>query len=97
MSTINKHHLLMTGLKAACAATKGLTYYGSRYVEIFYNRDTGAVWTATMTRGSWTVPACNRDIKIVDAHSYWTMQELADRIAYRVREVAWRELDCICA
>lgn len=89
--SVNKHGLPMHGLKAACAATRGLSYYGLLYGEVSYNRVTGEVSAKCLTRNNWTMHHDPAWIKVAEAHSHMTMQEIADTIADAMQQLAWWE------
>lgn len=86
---INTHNLTIKGLKKASGETKGLAPYSPEYVEIFYDRATGEVWTKyqfSLGQNAWTRYDDKNVIKICNASSHLTMQKLADMIAERVME-----------
>ena len=83
MASINKHGLKMTGLKVASGKTYDYGYYSPEYWEIFYDRSTGEVWANyqySLGHNSWTVYHDPDIIKVGNACTHWTMQEIADRI-----------------
>ena len=89
MSKINTHGLKMTGLKAASGSTQNYGVFSPSYDELFYNRSTGEVWTVfqhSIGHNSWTVYHDANVLKICDASSHMTMQEIADAIAETVAQ-----------
>lgn len=81
---INKHGFVMNGLKAAAGDTKGLKgYYSGEYVELFYNRTTGEVWTRyqySLGQNTWTEYHDRDVVKIGNISDPCTMQQIADMI-----------------
>lgn len=87
--SINKHGLKMTGLKAASGETHDYGYLSPSYVEIFYDRSTGEVWTVyqySLGMNWWTEYHDPDIIKVCNSQSHMTMQEIADAIAEAVAE-----------
>lgn len=90
----NTHGIKMTGLKQASGDTKGLRgYYSGEYVELFYDRATGEVWTVyqvSLGQNTWTQYHDPDVIKIGNYSDPATMQDLADDIyrAVEMREMA---------
>ena len=86
---IDKHGLKMTGLKAAAGATRGLRgYHSGEYVELFYDRQTGEVWTVyqcSLGQNTWTEYRNQSVIKIGNISSQCSMQYLADLIYKETR------------
>ncbi len=86
----NTHGIKMTGLKAASGDTKNLRgYYSGEYVELFFDRQTGEVWTKyqySLGQNSWTVYHDDNVVKIANFSAPATMQEIADAIASRLAE-----------
>lgn len=82
---INKHGYKMKGLKAVAGETKELDGRGcGAYLELFYDRETGEVWTVfqwSLGQGSWTEYHDKSIIKITNICGKMTMQQIADRIA----------------
>ncbi len=87
---VNTHNIKMTGLKAASGDTKSLRgYYSGSYVEVFFDRQTGEVWTKyqySLGQNSWTVYHDDNVVKIGNFSAPATMQEIADAIASRLAE-----------
>ncbi len=84
MAAVNKYGYKMSGLKAASSSTKDLKgFYSPEYVELFYNRSTGKVWTndqCSIGQNSWTAYDDRDIIKICNISSPATMQEISDMI-----------------
>lgn len=81
----NTHGIKMTGLKKASGDTKTLRGYNSgEYVELFFDRATGEVWTKyqySLGQNTWTVYDDDNVVKIGNFSAPATMQEIADAIA----------------
>ena len=86
--TINRHGLILSGLRKAAGETKGLTgYYSGRYVQISYDTRNGAILTNyhyNLGQNSWTQYHNSDIITICNASSPMTMQQIADAIAEAV-------------
>lgn len=83
MKKLNTYGLKMTGLKKASGETKTLNgYYSGSYIELFYNRESGEIWTIyqySLGQNTWTVPH-DGSIKICNLSEPTTMQQIADKI-----------------
>lgn len=90
---LDRHGLKMAGIKAASGETCDYGYLSDRYVEIFYDRATGEVWTVfqcSLGQNMWSEYNDPDVIKICNTDMHMTMQEIADAIARKVREIdAW--------
>lgn len=75
---VYKHGLNIKGLKKA----SGKTYDAPEglYFEIFYNRDSGEVWTVEQQAGHWSRYRDDNIIRICGTNRHMTMQEIADEI-----------------
>lgn len=75
----------MKGIRKVCGATKGLMgYYSPEYLELFYDRSSGEVWTVyqySLGHSTWTQYDDEDIIKISNLSSAKTMQEIADMIS----------------
>ena len=75
---VYKHGLNIKGLKKASGKTydtpEGL------YFEIFYDRDSGEVWTVEQQAGQWSRYREDNIIRICGTNRHMTMQEIADEI-----------------
>lgn len=94
MAKLNTHGLTIHGLKKASGETVNCGRYSPAYHEIFYNRETGEVWAIyqySLGMNSWTHYHDNSVIKVCNTQDHMTVQEIADAIADRVQEIAWRE------
>lgn len=84
---LNKHGLIMRGIKAVSGETEK-SADKSWYMEIFYHRITGHVWgiwhydIARRTYAMYRDPDC---ISVCHADAHMSMQDIADRIAYRIK------------
>lgn len=91
---INTRGIKMIGLKAASSNTKNLQgYYSGSYVELFFDRSTGEVWTVyqyNLGHNTWTMYDDNNVVKIGNFSEPATMQEIADAIIARLEEI-----DCV--
>ena len=79
---INTHGLTIKGIRKASGETRSYNDAGS-YDEIFYDRNTGEVWTryqCNIGQNSWTQYHDSNIIKICNADQHMTMQEIADAI-----------------
>ena len=88
---VNKHGLKMVGIKDVASLTKGCERLaGTGYhIDIYYNMKTGRVWGCEHIGNSYTT---YDDPEIIAAGSVkvaQTMQNIADRIYFNVRE--WAE------
>lgn len=84
MAKLDKHGMKMVGLKAAAAATENYNTLGFRD-DIFYDTETGEVWTRFhASENSWT-EYHDSGVKLVcKTNKHMTMQEIADAIYDRV-------------
>ena len=90
MKKINTHGLKMHGLKKTSGETRNYGYFSGHYDEIFYDTSTGDVWSiyqCSLGQNSWTVYHDPNVVKICNASSHMTMQEIADMIASRVQSL----------
>lgn len=95
MARVNTYGLLMKGLKKASGETKDWGYYSPHYSEIFYDMETGEVWTVEqydLGHNSLSVYSSPDIIKIGNASHHWTMQTIADAIAEKTSLVAAERL-----
>ena len=83
MKKLDTHCLKMTGIRKAAGETKSLTgYYSGNYVELFYNPESGEVWTVfqySLGQNSLTVPH-DGSMKICNLSEPTTMQQIANLI-----------------
>lgn len=82
MKRINTYGMNIKGLRKASGETQNYTD-DTRYEEIFYNRETGEVWTKfqySIGQCSWTQYQDPAIIKICNTSRHMTMQQIADRI-----------------
>lgn len=88
---VDKHGMVMHDLKWASGETKWLRPYSGDKVAIYYNRDSGRISTSR----DGMVPCEDyfnpHFIHVFDATFPLTMQEIADVVWNRVREVEWLE------
>lgn len=86
---LNTHGLKMRGIKDVSGWTKGLRgYYTGEYIEIFYDVNDGEVFKIyqySLGQSTWTKFDDTGVIKITNASSPMTMQEIAD-LVYAVLE-----------
>lgn len=79
---INTYGITMKGLRKASGATMDYND-DSKYDEIFYNRETGEIWTVfqvSMGRNSWTQYDDPKIVKVCNTSRHMTMQAIADAI-----------------
>lgn len=84
---LDTHGLRMKGLKKASGETSNYGHYSPQYMEIFYHKQTGEVWTKfqySIGHNTWTQYDDTDIIKVCNASMHMTMQEIADKIAERV-------------
>lgn len=84
---LNTYGLKMTGIRAASGQTENFGPYSPHYVEIFYDKASGEVWTKyqySLGENSWTVYDDPDVIKVCNTHEHLTMQKIADIIWLRV-------------
>lgn len=89
-TTINTHGLKIKGLRKASGATTNYGAYSPEYIEIFYDRNSGEVWTVyqcSLGQNNWTVYDDENVIKVCNTSRHMTMQEIADAIHQRMEEV----------
>lgn len=87
---LNTYGMKIKGLKKASGETRNYGDYSDRYDEVFYNMESGEVWTVyqvSLGGNSWTEYHDPNIIKICNAYHHMTMQQLADAIVDRVREL----------
>ena len=80
MKKVDMHGMKMIGLKKASQETH---CYGNSnfHDEIFYDCDTGEVWTRfQFSCNTWTQYRDKSVIKVCNAYSHMTMQQIADAI-----------------
>lgn len=83
---LNKHGLLIEGIKQASSNTINWAKSSNGYTEIFYDKVTGDVWTVDQVsseHNTWEEYHDNDVIKICETEKHLTMQEIADMI-YKV-------------
>lgn len=82
MKSINTYGLTMKGLRKASGDTQSYRDAAS-YDEIFYNRESGEIWTRfqhSLGFNSWTQYHDPAIVKICNAQHHMTMQAIADAI-----------------
>lgn len=87
---LNLHGLKIKGLKKASGETETYTQRDGRYNEIFYDRESGEVWTmfqCCLGQNSWTQYHNKNIIKVCNTSKHMTMQEIADAIYSAVNKV----------
>ena len=80
---INTYGLTIKGLKRASGNTSNYGCYSPQYDEIFYDRETGEVWTKyqySLGQNSWTQYNNENIIKVCNTQRHMSMQEIADAI-----------------
>lgn len=80
----------MTGLKKASGSTKNTGRYSGIYTEVFYDRKSGEIWTVDQVGfcfNSWTEYHDNNVINICNATRHYSMQEIADMIAEKLKDL----------
>ena len=88
---VDLHGRKIIGLKAASGKTDDYGYYSGYYNEVFYNRDTGKVWTIfqySFGFNTWSEYHDPAIIKICNTAMHMTMQEIADAIDCALTEIA---------
>lgn len=83
MTKVNTHGLKLKGLKKASGATENYGYYSGMYDEVFYDTKSGEIWTVFQSsygQNSWTEYHDPSVIKVCNASSHMTMQQLANAI-----------------
>ena len=89
---INTYGLTIKGLKKASGETVNWTR--GCCTEIFYDRDTGEVWTVDqVSENSWTEYRNPSIIKICTTSRHMTMQEIADAINRELDYLATGKLE----
>lgn len=90
MKKINLHGLKITGLKQASGNTGNWAPRSGGYTEVFYDRQTGEVWTrdqVSLGQNTWTVYDDPAVIKVCNTSRHLTMQQIADAIYGAICEV----------
>lgn len=82
---LNTYNLKMVGIKKASSETVDWTTRSGGHTEVFYNMETGEVWTVDQIGNSWTQYRNSAIIKVADTTKHMTMQEIATHIAKAVR------------
>lgn len=84
MKKINLHGMKMTGIKKASSETKGLRgYYSGEYVQLNYDKATGAVWCDyfySLGQNSWNAYNDENVINCGNISEPATMQDIADAV-----------------
>lgn len=83
MKKVNTYGLKIIGLKNASGNTEDYSFSSGMYDEIFYNVETGEVWTVfhcSIGRNSWTEYHNPNIRRICFTDKHMTMQEIADAI-----------------
>lgn len=91
MKAVNTYGLNIIGLRKACGETGNYSAGSGCYDEIFYDRQTGEVWTkyqCSLGQNSWTQYHDPSVIKICNTTTHMTMQQIADSIRDRLDEIA---------
>lgn len=78
---VDKHGLKMVGLKQASSETFNRKWRDQSHDEIFYNKETGEVWTIYQYGMKTRVYDDPNIIKIGNVWKHTTMKEIADMIA----------------
>lgn len=80
---LNTHNLVIKGIKKASGATTNWWLCSGGYTEIFYDTETGEVWTVdqvSLGHNSYTVYDNPAIIKVTETEVKMTMQEIADAV-----------------
>lgn len=67
------------GLKKASGETMNYGTYDGRYVEVFFDKSTGEIWTefqCSLGQNTWTEYHDSNVVKLVNATRHYTMAEL---------------------
>ena len=95
MKRINTYNLIMKGLRKASGETQSYRDAAS-YDEIFYDRETGEVWTRfqhSLGFNSWTEYHNPAVVKICNTRRHMTMQAISDAIHNTLQEMAMMAAD----
>lgn len=88
---LNTHGIKMIGIRKAAGETKSLRgYYSGEYVELHYDRSAGKVLTTyqySLGQNTWAQYRDSSIIKVCNISEPCTMQEIADMIFRRIREL----------
>lgn len=88
MGKVDKHGLKITGLKAASGRTCACSPYETGYYEVFYDRESGKVWSLYRYSTGFNCHVENRQahvLSVCQTKKHLTMQEIADCIAEEVK------------
>lgn len=94
MAKLNRHGLKMVGLRSASGNTINWSPRSGGYTEVFYDMDSGDVWTVdqvSLGHNSWTEYRSRDILRVCDTERHMTMQEIADMIHKVVEE--WMRFD----
>jgi len=83
MKQIDTHGLKIVGLEEASKNTENYGRGSAKYDEIFYDMETGEVWTrfqCSLGNNSWTVYHDPAVIKVGETSRHLSMQRIADLI-----------------
>lgn len=100
MKAVDTHGLKINGLRRVCGEAGGWPANSGGYDEIFYNRETGDLWTVpqvSLGRNSWTEYRNNPEVvKVCETSEHMTMQEIVDAVSRAVelqdlRKAQWED------
>lgn len=86
---LNTYGMKIKGLRKASGETMNYND-AAKYDEVFYNRETGEVWTRfqySLGRNSWTEYDDPQIIKVCNTSRHMTMQAIVDAIRERMDEI----------
>lgn len=83
MAKVNTYGITIKGLRKASGETENYGYYSGKYVELFYDFETGEVWGVfqySLGQNTWTEYHSGNVVKLCNATEHLTMQQIADLI-----------------
>ena len=88
MAKINTHGLHIIGLRKAAGNTSDYAPYSGHRDQIFFNLETGEIWTHYIYGNGYNVYDDPAIIRIIDTTEHLTMQQLADLVFEKVKIIA---------
>ena len=86
MKKVDTYGLKINGLRKVCGETNlPRGYWDGFYMEIFYDKSTGALWTDEhVSHNNYSLYKDEDVVKITNAYSHMTMQRIANAVRDRM-------------